>query len=181
MSAQAEAVVEGIYFANGLAFDNAQEHLYVAELKLDRVLRYRVGVDAGTVSDRMVYATVLTPDNLAMDADDNPWVAWPLTNSVLVVDGQCGGLPTVFRAASEGNARGSAERVRRSHLGEGRLEPFVPELWDPLPGAVPRRMNVAPPIHPTAAKEGKNNKLYTTDAAGCRTAREGQPKLSHED
>lgn len=136
MSAQAEAVVEGIYFANGLAFDNAQEHLYVAELMLDRVLRYRVDVDAGTVSDRMVYATVLTPDNLALDADDNLWVASPIANSVLVVDGQCGSLHTVFHASSEGNARRSAEWVRRSHLGEGRLELFVPELWDPLPGAL---------------------------------------------
>lgn len=136
MSAQAEAVVEGIHFANGLAFDNAQENLYVAETMLDRVLRYRVDVDAGTVSNRMVYAMVLTPDNLAMDAADNLWVVSPLTNSVLVVDGQCGSLHTVFHAASEGNARGSAEWVRRSHLGEGRLELFTPEVWDPLPGAL---------------------------------------------
>ena len=134
MAAEAEAVVEGIYFANGLAFDDAQEHLYVAELMLDRVLRYRVDVDAGTVSDQMVYATILTPDNLAVDADNNLWVASPLTNSILVVDGQCGSLHTVFHAASDSNARISAEWVRRSHLGEGRLELFVPELWDPLPG-----------------------------------------------
>ncbi len=136
MSAQAETMVEGIHFANGLTFDNPQEYLYVAETMLDRVLRYRVDVDAGTVSDRMVYATVLTPDNVEMDADDNLWVASPLTNSVIVVDGQCGSLHTVFHAASEGNSRGSAEWVRRSHLGEGRLELFTPELWEPLPGAL---------------------------------------------
>ena len=41
MSAQAEAVVEGAYFANGRAFDNAQEPLYVAELMMVRVPRYR--------------------------------------------------------------------------------------------------------------------------------------------
>jgi sugar lactone lactonase YvrE len=136
MAADAEAVVEGIYFANGLAFDDAQEHLYVAELLLDRVLRYRVDVDAGIVSDQTVYATILTPDNLAVDADDNLWVASPVTNSIVVVDGQCGSLHTVFHGASDSNARIAAEWVRRSHLGEGLLELFVPELWAPLPGAL---------------------------------------------
>ena len=36
---EAEEVATGLYLANGIAFDPSQEHLYVAETMMDRVLR----------------------------------------------------------------------------------------------------------------------------------------------
>ncbi len=136
VAAQPEEVLSGIYFANGIAFDAAQEHLYVSELMMDRVLRFRVDVDSSTVSDRETFVSVLTPDNLAVDADDNLWIASPVGNQIVVVDAACRAVHTVFDAPSPTNAAARDEWVRRSHLGESRLDLFTPDLWAPLPGAV---------------------------------------------
>ncbi|NNG17690.1 MAG: hypothetical protein HKM89_14535, partial [Gemmatimonadales bacterium] len=90
-ASQAEEVLSGIYFANGLAFDNTESYLYLAELMMDRILRYRFDVVTGTVTGREVHHMLLTPDNLAVDRDNNLWIASPLANAIFVVDGTCGG------------------------------------------------------------------------------------------
>jgi sugar lactone lactonase YvrE len=132
----AEEVASGLFFANGIAIDRDESHLYVAELMMDRVLSYELDVSAGTVSGRRLYKSVLAPDNLAVDAEDNLWIASPGTNEVLVVDAACESLHTVFRAPSEANAAVVDEWVRRSRLGEPRLELITPDMWNPLPGAL---------------------------------------------
>jgi sugar lactone lactonase YvrE len=127
-------VLGGIYFANGIAIDNTESYLYLAELMMDRILRYRFDVASGTVSGREVHHMVLTPDNLAVDADDNLWIASPLANAVFVVDGTCGGLHTVFRAPSASNDAVVDAWITRSHLGQPRLELVTPDAFAPLPG-----------------------------------------------
>jgi len=135
-SSQAVKVLDGLYFANGLAFDNGESYLYVAETMMDRILRYRFDVASGTLSDREVHHLVLTPDNLAVDAANNLWIASPLGNAVFVLDGICGGLHTVFRAPSATNDAAIDAWITRSHLGQPRLELVTPDAFAPLPGAL---------------------------------------------
>jgi sugar lactone lactonase YvrE len=132
----AEEVATGLYFANGIAFGPSQEHLYVAETMMDRVLRYRVDLESASLSDRETHATVHTPDNVAVDARNRVWVASPGANQIVMVDASCRAQYTVFDAPSATNRAGVDEWVRRSRLGEPLLELFTPELWAPLPGPV---------------------------------------------
>jgi len=135
-AAQAERVVDGLHFANGLAFDNTETYLYLAELMMDRILRYRVDVETGTLSGREVHHLVLTPDNIAVDPDNNLWIASPLGNAVFVLDGTCGSLHTVFRAPSATNDAAVDAWITRSHLGQPRLALITPDAWAPLSGFV---------------------------------------------
>lgn len=130
----ADKVVSDLYLANGIAVDNTGTALYVAEMMMDRVLRYDLDIDNGTVSDRRVHQVVVAPDNLAVDADNNLWIASPGANSVFVVDAKCGSVHPVFRAPSESNAAFLDQWITRSHLDKPRLELITPEAWDPLPG-----------------------------------------------
>lgn len=133
---RAVEVAGALHFANGLALDLAQEHLYVSELMMDRVLRYRIDPEAATLSARETYVGALTPDNVAIDARDRLWIASPAANQVLVVAAACRAVYTALDAPSATNAAARDEWVRRAHLGESRLEVFTPDLWNPLPGAV---------------------------------------------
>jgi gluconolactonase len=63
------------HFANGLALDTAEQHLYVVESNLNRVLRIEIRSD-GTAGESEVYAEGLSsvPDGLAFDARGNLYV-----------------------------------------------------------------------------------------------------------
>lgn len=134
VAAEPEEVVSGIYFANGIVLDNSEEYLYVSELMMDRVLRFQFDAETATVSNREVYQSVYTPDNLAIDAENNLWIASPLANQVVVVDEECRSVHTVFHAVSAKNTSVLNQWVERSHLGQPRLELIGPDAWDPLPG-----------------------------------------------
>ncbi|HEY6274319.1 MAG TPA: SMP-30/gluconolactonase/LRE family protein [Terriglobales bacterium] len=71
------------HFANGLALDAAERHLYVVESNLDRVVRIEIKAD-GTASTAEVYAEGLArvPDGLAFDAEGNLYVAAYASNSI---------------------------------------------------------------------------------------------------
>jgi gluconolactonase len=64
-----------LHFANGLALDSTEQHLYVVESNLNRVLRIAIRSD-GTAGESEVYAEGLSsvPDGLAFDADGNLYV-----------------------------------------------------------------------------------------------------------
>lgn len=132
-SEKAEEVVSNLYFANGIMFDRTETYLYVSESMMDRVIRFRVDVEKGTVSEREVYQTVSVPDNLAIDADNNLWIASFAGNRVIVVDHTCHTVHTVFHATSKQHAAFVDEWVKRSHLGQPRGELLTPEVWEPLP------------------------------------------------
>ena len=100
---------------------------------MDRVLRFRVDVEQGLVLEREVYQDIYIPDNLAIDADNNLWIASPVGNKVIVVDHKCHTVHTVFRAESKSHAAFLDEWVKRSRFGQTRNELLIPEAWNPLP------------------------------------------------
>lgn len=127
---------EGIYFANGIALDELEGYLYVAETMMDRILRFKIDVAAKTLSGRETYQYLVTPDNLEFDKDGNLWVASPIGNKIYAIDRRCRSLHTTFSAPSDSNARARDEWIERSHLGKPLLELFAPALWAPLPGGL---------------------------------------------
>jgi len=81
-----EIVADGICFANGVAVDELEEYVYVAETVLRRVLRYRILEDS-SVGKAEVYGPenlgdLGFPDGIAFDEEGNLWVAFPAANSV---------------------------------------------------------------------------------------------------
>ncbi len=82
----ARIVAEGIYFANGVAVDQEERYLYVAESTKRDILRFRIG-DDGTLKEREVYGPSFLgplgfPDGIAFDEAGNLWVTFPAWNAV---------------------------------------------------------------------------------------------------
>ena len=130
---KAEEVVGNLYFANGITLDRTETFLYVSESMMDRVLRFRVDIENGSVSEREVYQNVYVPDNVAIDADNNLWIASFVGNKVIVVDHTCHTVHTVFQATSTSHSAFFDEWSKRSHLGQPRNEALTPEAFNPLP------------------------------------------------
>ncbi len=100
---------------------------------LDRVLRFRLNVQSGTLSGRETYQLVPIPDNLAIDADNNLWIVSFFANQISLVDHQCRSLHTVFRPRSKKRDRALDEWGKRSHLGQPRLDIIKEKTGNPLP------------------------------------------------
>jgi sugar lactone lactonase YvrE len=132
----ARVIVDSMVFGNGIAIDEAAGHLYVSEMLAGRVLRYRVDLDAGTVSDRTVFVDSVAADNLELDGEGNLWLTLPLMNELLVVNTVTGAHHTAFRSQTPAQAEVSAEFTRRGGAGVSRMELFTPAVWAPLPGPI---------------------------------------------
>lgn len=132
----ARVVVDSMRFGNGLAIDEAAGYLYVSEMLAGRVLRYRVDLDAGTLSERAVFVDSVAADNLELDGAGNLWLALPLMNEVLVVNTATGARHTAFRARTPDQENVIAEFTRRGAAGVSRMELFTPSSWAPLPGPI---------------------------------------------
>ena len=82
----ARIAAEGIYFANGVAVDQEERYLYVAESTKRDILRFRIG-DDGALKEREVYGPSFLgplgfPDGIAFDEAGNLWVTFPAWNAV---------------------------------------------------------------------------------------------------
>ena len=131
----AEVVVDSLLFANGLVIDEQAGHLYIGETIGNRVLRYRVDLDAGRVSERTVVADIAA-DNVELDGEGHLWVVDPLNNEVVVLTTATGARSTVFHVQTPEQEALIAEFLRRGEAGEPRMELFTPALWAPLPGPI---------------------------------------------
>ncbi len=129
----AEVVVDSLLFANGVVIDEQAGRLYLGETIGNRVLRFRVDLDAGTVSDRSVFADIAA-DNVELDGEGHLWVVAPLSNEVVVVNTTTGERQTVFRAQTPEQAALLTEFLRRGDAGAARMDLITPALWTPLPG-----------------------------------------------
>jgi hypothetical protein len=129
-------VVDSLLFANGLAIDEASGHLYLSEIMGGRVLRFRVDLATGHLSERLVFVDSVAVDNLELDGEGQLWMAAPLTNEVLVVHTGTGERHTAFRSLTPAQQEVSSEFTRRGQAGTPRLELLTPSLWAPLPGLI---------------------------------------------
>jgi gluconolactonase len=81
---EAELFAAGPFsFANGLALDAAEKHLYVVESNLDRVVRIEIKPD-GHAGATEVYAEGITriPDGMAFDREGNLYVTTYASNCI---------------------------------------------------------------------------------------------------
>ena len=83
-----EIVAEGLMFANGLALDEKEEYLYVAETTAHRISRFQVTADGACV-EREQYGPLLgehgQPDGIAFDTAGNLWVTLVNENSIGII------------------------------------------------------------------------------------------------
>jgi sugar lactone lactonase YvrE len=132
----AVSLVEGLFFANGIALDEDAGYLYLAGTLGGRVSRYRLDVAAGRVSDPQVVLEILGPDNIELDRHGRLWIAAPLRSEIVVFDPATDVARSVFRISSP-------ESERTIETIEGRLRDslpwldlMTPTLWEPGPGAI---------------------------------------------
>ncbi len=87
---RARIAASGIYFANGVALDEKEEYVYVAETMKRRVLRYRIFADSRLGPAEIYGPEVLGmlgfPDGIAFDEAGNLWVAFPAANAIGFID-----------------------------------------------------------------------------------------------
>ena len=81
---------EGIFFANGIALDPAEQFLYVAETLQKRILRYPLRGD-GSLGPQEIYGPPFLgplgfPDGIAFDEAENLWVTFPAWNAIGYID-----------------------------------------------------------------------------------------------
>jgi sugar lactone lactonase YvrE len=127
-------VLDSLRFANGLAIDEAAGYLYLSETTAGRVVRYRVDLAAGTVTEPAVIADGMMADNLELDGAGRLWIASPTGNEIVVVTTATGERQSVFRLQTPAQADVAREFVRRGGAGQSRMELITPAYWAPLPG-----------------------------------------------
>ena len=100
------------------------------------MLRYRVDLDSGRVSERRVFIDSVGADNLELDGEGHLWVAVPLSNELMVVSTATGARHSAFRSLTPAQQEVLQEFTRRGQAGVSRMELFTPAVWSPLPGPI---------------------------------------------
>jgi len=89
---EAKITAEGICFANGVAVDEKEEFVYVAETMKRRILRYRINSDSSVGKPEIYGPDSLGhlgfPDGIAFDETGNLWVALPAQNAISYITPQ---------------------------------------------------------------------------------------------
>jgi len=132
----AVVAVDGLVFANGLALDEARGHLYLAETIGGRILRYRLDVATGTLTEPAVLLEGVAPDNIELDASGRLWIALPLRSEIITLDTDSGSQRSVFRVATPETEASLAAITERMAEGQPWLDLMTPALWSPAPGAI---------------------------------------------
>jgi sugar lactone lactonase YvrE len=132
----AVALVEGLNFANGIALDETAGYLYVAETMGSRVLRFRLDVEAGQVSDQTVALEVNHPDNLELDRQNRLWIASPVRSEIIVFDPATKTAEAVFRISTPESEQLIETIEARIREGAPWLDLMAPDLWEPGPGLI---------------------------------------------
>ena len=132
----AQLLADSLLLANGIALDEGAGYLYLSETTGGRVLRFRLDVEAGTISDRTVFVDSVAVDNLELDGGGHLWMAVPLTNELLVVNTVTGTRHSAFRQHTPEQAAIVAEFLRRGETNSPRMDLFTPALWAPLPAPI---------------------------------------------
>ena len=129
-------VLDSVVFANGVAIDERNSFLYVSEMMANRVLRYRVDLATGALSERAVVLDGHAIDNIEIDETGTVWMVTPLTNEMITLNPVTGETRSVFRLRVPEQDEMIAEFNRRGERGEPRLDLLGPGAWGLLPGFV---------------------------------------------
>jgi sugar lactone lactonase YvrE len=133
---EAEILLDSLVFANGITIDERNGLLYLSEMMANRVLRYRVDLVSGALSDRTVVLEGHAVDNVELDDEGMVWLVAPLSNTVIVLDPATDSAHTVFRLHTPAQDERIAEFNRRGERGAPRLELLGPDTWGELPGFI---------------------------------------------
>lgn len=133
---EAVQVADGLYFANGLLLDEAAGCLYLCETTKNRVQRFRLDVEAGTVSDPEVALEVEHPDNIERDSQGRLWVASPVRSELIAFDPATGAAESVIRVSTPKSEALIAAILARRAKGESWVDLIGPDLWAPAPGLI---------------------------------------------
>lgn len=123
-------------FANGVVLDETAGYLYLAETMASRVLRFRLDVAAGQVSDQTVALEVSGPDNLELDRDNRLWIASPLRSEIVVFDPASKTAEAVCRVSTPESEALIQTIEARLREGTSWLDLLGPDLWAPSPGFI---------------------------------------------
>lgn len=130
----AKLVADSLFFANGITMDEQEEHLFVSEYRMDRILRYQVDPSQDTLISKEQYSLILSPDNLERDPQGNIWVASLMQNKVFGIDKDNRSRHEIFSVHSEINEKIRQEWVRKTNLGKSVMDVYHPDMWKPLTG-----------------------------------------------
>jgi DNA-binding beta-propeller fold protein YncE len=89
--------------ANGIEFNNAGSAMYVANTALHQIIRIPLNADGSAGTPALFTTGINAPDGIAVDRDDNLWVAANQGDEMVVVD------PTGKVIAKLGDFRGISE------------------------------------------------------------------------
>ncbi|MEN0064710.1 MAG: SMP-30/gluconolactonase/LRE family protein [Myxococcota bacterium] len=129
-------VVDGLFFANGFAIDEANGHLYLAETVAGRVSRYDVNLEEGTVGEPSAVVEGKVVDNLELDGEGRLWIAAPLPCELLILDTTSGEVHSAFAPATEAQMGVAQQFASLGQSGESRLGLLTPAAWEPLPAMI---------------------------------------------
>lgn len=132
----AVSVSGGFEFANGIAIDEANGHLYLAETMGSRLWRFRLDIAAGRVSDRTLVLEIDHPDNLEFDRFNRLWIASPIKSQVFVFDPKTNSARSVIRVETAESNRLVETIESRIAKGESWIDLMIPGLWEPAPGLI---------------------------------------------
>ena len=127
-------VADSLYFSNGIALDEEGEYFYVAETMASRILRYRMNLFTGQLSDPSVVFEIPFPDNIEIDHLSRLWIAGYFRNEVVVLNPDTGISETVFRIKTPRSEELLKEIEKRVGTGEPIYDLLGPGLWEPSPG-----------------------------------------------
>jgi gluconolactonase len=123
-----QIVADGICFANGVAVDEAEKFVYVAETMKRRVLRFPIKENS-SLGTREVYGpeslgTKGFPDGIAFDEAGNLWVTFPVANAIGYIDPR--GKLEIFLEDPEGKIMRAPANI--CFGGENRKTAFIGSL-----------------------------------------------------
>lgn len=126
-------IEDSLCLANGITMDQDEKTLFVSETMMNRVLSFDIDITSGETKYAGVVATVLTPDNILIDAKGRLIIASPGGNQVIAADFKNHSQYIIFDASTKETQKIADEWFRRSQLGLARAELLTPKLYGPLP------------------------------------------------
>jgi len=101
-----------------------------------RLLRFRLDVRAGQVSDKTVALEVNHPDNLELDRQNRLWIACPVRSEIVVFDPATELAESVFQISTPESEHLIETIEARIRDATPWLDLLSPGLWEPGPGLI---------------------------------------------